>query len=86
MRDQYDDALERIRQLNDETQSVDSLVLLRAAFLQSEILFSLYRRYGYSKEVGMSPSIPRSGFKSTFSPCSARSSPSSLGKSPFPLS
>lgn len=86
MRDQYDDALERIRQLNDETQSVDSLVLLRAAFLQSEILFSLYRRYGYSKEVVMSPSLPRSGFKSTFSPCSARSSPSSLGKSPFPLS
>ena len=51
MRNQYDDALERIRKLNEETPSVDSLLLLRAAFLQSEILFSLYRRFGYSKEV-----------------------------------
>ena len=51
MRNQYDDALERIRKLNEETPSVDSLLLLRAAFLQSEILFSLYRCFGYSKEV-----------------------------------
>ena len=57
MRDQYDDALERIRQLNDETQSVDSLILLRAAFLHSEILFFLYRRFGYSKEVVVSSII-----------------------------
>ena len=49
--EKYDDAISLLKKIYSQQKTADNSVLLRAYFLNTEIIFSLYRKNGLSKEV-----------------------------------
>lgn len=47
----YNEAISHLKQIYEQMKSADNTILLRSYFLNTEIVFSLYRMRGLSKEV-----------------------------------